>query len=230
LSLFYAPEIPEGNFALDAEEARHAVKVLRLQKGDAIHITDGKGKFYSANINLITKSTCEFSISSTVNIPRRDHRVHIAIAPTKNIDRIEWFVEKSTELGIEEISFIQCHHSERKTINIERIQKKAISALKQSGQAWLPRINPMVAFEQIIQLPSPDRFIAHVDQDNSRHLKEARPNGNYTVLIGPEGDFTKEEIREAIRHGFQKIGLGKSVLRTETAGIAACQILNLINE
>lgn len=231
MSLFYAPEIPEGNYSLDPEEARHAVKVLRLQKGESIHLTDGKGKIYDAIISNISKSSCDFLVNSTKEIPRRNYYIHIGIAPTKNIERIEWFVEKSTEIGIDEISFMQCQNSERKVINTERIQKKAISAMKQSGGAWLPKINSMVPFDQIIQSPTDSiKFLAHVDPSNIKYLKKAKPNGRYIVLIGPEGDFTDEEIKVAIREGFQKVSLGRSVLRTETAGIAACHILNLINE
>ena len=228
--LFYSPEILEGNNSLSVEELRHAVKVLRLKAGDPLKITDGKGKIYHAQVTKIGKSSCEFEIIKTVEIPRRSYSIHISIAPTKNIDRIEWFVEKVTELGVEEISFVRCQNSERKVINLERIQKKSISAMKQSGQAWLPAILPIQPFEKIIANAYANKFIAHVDRANPKHLKEAEANGQYMVLIGPEGDFTNEEIALATQQGYEKVSLGKTTLRTETAGVAACHILNLINE
>ena len=229
MQLFYSPDILEGNFSLDKEESRHAIKVLRLKKGDTFDITDGKGKVYTASISDITKSVCRFSIHQTLEIPKRKHSIHIAIAPTKNIDRIEWFVEKATELGINKISFIQCKNSERKVVNMERIQKKAISAMKQSGQAWLPQIQSISTFEQALNTEGL-KFIAHVDPANSKNLKQVAPNENYVVLIGPEGDFTHDEINMATSKGFEKISLGQTTLRTETAGLIACHILNLINE
>lgn len=142
---------------------------------------------------------------------------------------MEWFVEKVTEIGIEEISFIQCENSERMVINMERITKKAISAVKQAGQVRLPTIHPISNIETIIAQPADQKFIAHVDQNNPKHLKEAALQSNYLVLIGPEGDFTQQEIDKATEKGFEKVSLGPSILRTETAGLVACHILNLIN-
>ncbi|MFZ1807317.1 MAG: 16S rRNA (uracil(1498)-N(3))-methyltransferase [Cyclobacteriaceae bacterium] len=229
MPIFYQPLIPEGTHSLDAEEARHATKVLRLQSGDTLQLTDGKGSLYKAIITELSKSACHFSISETVAIPKRKYSIHIAIAPTKNIDRIEWFVEKATEIGIDTISFIQCQNSERRVINMDRITKKAVSAMKQSGQAWLPELHPIGKVETILNEPCAYKYIAHVDQANPKHLKEAPLQSDYLVLIGPEGDFTQKEIDKAIDKGFQKISLGTSTLRTETAGLAACHILNLIN-
>jgi len=229
LPIFYQPLIPEGTHSLDAEEVRHATKVLRLQSGDTLELTDGKGNLYKAVITELSKSSCLFSITETISVPKRNYTIHIAIAPTKNIDRIEWFVEKATEIGIDTISFIQCQNSERRVVNMERIEKKAISAMKQSGQAWLPELKPMAKVQAIIHEPCDHKFIAHVDHANSKHLKEAPPHSSYLVLIGPEGDFTQQELKAAIDNGFQKVSLGASTLRTETAGLAACHILNLIN-
>lgn len=229
MPIFYQPLIPEGTHSLDAEEARHATKVLRLQTGDTLQLTDGKGSLYKAVITELSKSACHFSISETISIPRRNYSIHIAIAPTKNIDRIEWFVEKVTEIGIDKISFIQCQNSERRVVNMERIEKKAVSAMKQSGQAWLPELHAISKVETIMSEPCEQKYIAHVDQANPKHLKEAPPQSNYLVLIGPEGDFTKQEMELAMEKGFQKISLGTTTLRTETAGLAACHILNLIN-
>jgi len=229
LPIFYQPLIPDGTHSLDAEEARHATKVLRLQTGDTLQLTDGKGSLYKAVITELSKSACHFSISETISIPRRNYSIHIAIAPTKNIDRIEWFVEKVTEIGIDKISFIQCQNSERRVVNMERIEKKAVSAMKQSGQAWLPELHAISKVETIMSEPCEHKYIAHVDQANPTHLKEAPPQSHYLVLIGPEGDFTKQEMELAMEKGFQKISLGTTTLRTETAGLAACHILNLIN-
>lgn len=186
------------------------------------------GNIYRAQVTSISKSTCQFTIVDTVSQSRRKYSIHIAIAPTKNIDRIEWFVEKATEMGIEAISFIQCKNSERKVVNPERLVKKAISAMKQSGQAWLPDLHPIRPFEKTLDFNGL-KYIAHVDQQNPAHLKDVPRNSSYLVLIGPEGDFTADEITKATDKGFQKISLGRTTLRTETAGMAACHILNLIN-
>ena len=228
--LFYSPEIEDGNHSLSEEELRHAVKVLRLKAGDPLKITDGKGKIFNAKVTKISKSACDFEIINSITVPKKNHSIHIGVAPTKNIDRIEWFVEKVTELGVDEISFVHSQNSERKVINLERIQKKAISAMKQSGQAWLPLIHPIQPLKNIYSVRQSNKFIAYVDQANPMHLKEAKPNGQYIVLIGPEGDFTQEELAFTTNHGYQKVSLGKTTLRTETAGVVACHILNLINE
>ncbi len=228
MQLFYHPLIQEGAYQLDGEEFRH-FKVLRLKAGGQIDITDGLGKIYNATITDVKKTSCNFSIKNVTSIPRRSHSIHIAIAPTKNLDRIEWFVEKATEIGIEEISFINCKTSERKVVNLDRLQKKAISAMKQSGQAWLPKINAIRPFNKVL-VSNDLKFIAHVDSSNTTHLKDTDTNANYLVLIGPEGDFVQDEIELALKEGFKKVTLGTSTLRTETAGLAACHILNLINQ
>ena len=228
MPIFYQPVVQEGINHLDQEEARHAIKVLRLQSGDPLRITDGKGSIYECTITDITKSTCSFSVHKTISVPRRNFSIHIAIAPTKNIDRIEWFVEKATEMGIEKISFVRSKNSERTVVNPERLAKKAISAMKQSGQAWLPLLQPIQPFDQLLDFGGL-KYIAHVDPENPQHLKEAPPNGHYLVLVGPEGDFSQQEVDLAVEKGFQKVSLGATTLRTETAGLAACFILNLIN-
>jgi 16S rRNA (uracil1498-N3)-methyltransferase len=174
---------------------------------------------------------CSFSIIDTTQEAVKNFSIHIAVAPTKNIDRIEWFVEKSTELGIDEISFIQCEHSERVHIKTERIERVAISAMKQSLKASLPKINPLKKFKEFIYNPSASyKFIAYVDKSNTHQLKDlATPASAYCVLIGPEGDFSPEELQTAIDHGYSKVSLGTSRLRTETAALAACHTLNLVN-
>lgn len=230
MHLFYQPLISRGVCALDDEESRHA-KVLRLQAGGMIRLTDGQGKFYDARITKAEGRQVEFSILKSEDSPDRNYSIHIAIAPTKNVDRVEWFVEKAVELGIDKISFLLCKNSERKTVNLERIGKKAISAMKQSFQAKLPLVHEIAPFTQFIsQSQEAHKFIGFVDDQNPILLKNlAKPTSSYLVLIGPEGDFTKDELAMAITSGFKKVSLGHTRLRTETAGLAACHILNLIN-
>lgn len=230
MNLFYQPRISEGINYLDAEESRHAVRVLRMSEGDQIALTDGKCFFYSARITNADAKKCQFEILDKKKTPKRNFHVHIAIAPTKNADRIEWFVEKATEIGIDEISFILCKSSERKVINIDRVEKIAVSAMKQSQQALLPKLNEIVPFKKIVEAKADQKFIGFVDSTNPTHLKTlAEPGKKHLVLIGPEGDFSKEELELAIKNGFEKVSLGANRLRTETAGLVAVQILALVN-
>lgn len=228
MPLFYQPQIQKGISFLDLEESRHAIQVLRLREGDAIQIVDGQGILYSARITKADAKKCLFEVIERKVIERRKCLVHIAIAPTKNIDRTEWFVEKAVEIGVEKITFFQCQHSERKVINLERIQKVAVSAMKQSGQAWLPSIEGLVDFNTVLTAKEKEKFIAHVDSNNPLHLKDAyTKNSEYVVLIGPEGDFSQQELEQAQQYGFKKVSLGVNRLRTETAALAACHILAL---
>jgi 16S rRNA (uracil1498-N3)-methyltransferase len=230
VNLFYQPKIDEGILNLDAEESRHAIKVLRMAKGDELHITDGKGFFYTARINQNDPKKCGFETVEKKQISKRKYQIHIAIAPTKNADRMEWFVEKAVEIGVDKITFFQSKNSERKTINLERVEKIAISAMKQSQQTWLPTIKGVVTFKEILKDLAAQKFIAHVDSQNPVHLKDvAKPNDHYLVLIGPEGDFSHEELELASQNNFQKVSLGSNRLRTETAGLVACEIMNLVN-
>ncbi len=231
MNLFYQSGIAEGIHYLDAEESRHAVRVLRMDQGDQLDLTDGKGFFYSAKITKADPKKCEFEILNKIEIQKRNFCTHIAIAPTKNADRTEWFVEKAIEIGVDAITFIQCKNSERKTINLDRIEKIAIGAMKQSQQAWLPKIDPMIPFQEILSSNEDQKFIAYVDASNAKHLQSAaQKEKNYLVLIGPEGDFSKEELELAIQNGFEKVSLGPNRLRTETAGIVAVQALGLLHE
>jgi len=230
LNLFYQPAISEGVHHLDPDESRHAIKVLRLQTGDQLQLTDGKGSFYETIITIADSKKCCFSVEEKRTISPRKFSISIAVAPTKNIDRMEWFVEKSVELGVEEIHFMLCKNSERKSINLERIQKIAISAMKQSGQSCLPIFNEIKPLHEIVTGAPDQKFICYVDQQNPNQLKTmAHPEKSYLVLIGPEGDFRQDELDLAISHGFTKVSLGPNRLRTETAALAACHILNLIN-
>ncbi|GHN00923.1 ribosomal RNA small subunit methyltransferase E [Cytophagales bacterium WSM2-2] len=229
MNLFYLPDIPQGAIHLDREESHHVVRVLRMSAGQNIDLTDGQGFFYKARIVKADAKKCEFEILEKRESKKRNFHVHIAIAPTKNADRIEWFVEKATEVGIDQISLVLCKNSERKVINHERIEKVAISAMKQSQQAWLPHISELTPFNEIVSLPADQKFIAYVDTENQKHLQSVAAKGKkYLILIGPEGDFTQEELSLAMNRGFDKVSLGINRLRTETAGLTACQMLNFI--
>jgi 16S rRNA (uracil1498-N3)-methyltransferase len=231
VNIFYQPHIPEGVNALDTEESRHCIRVLRKKSGDVIHLTDGKGFFYEALITNPDPAMCSFAIQTRTPEPRRDFSVHIAIAPTKNIDRIEWFVEKSVEIGVDKITLVECRNSERASVKLERLQKISVMAMKQSLKASLPTIKGVVSFADFVKSSSADqKFIAYVDPANPVYLKDASSRGsNCIVLIGPEGDFSNDELAAAIANGFVKVSLGRNRLRTETAGLAACHTLNLIN-
>ena len=217
---------------MDPGESRHCVKVLRKAAGDEIHIVDGLGGLYRAKITSPDPRQCAFEVLEKSQSTGRSYHVHIAIAPTKNIDRLEWFVEKATEIGIDEISFPICQNSERKVVKTDRLEKKAIAAMKQSLKAELPKINPVSSLGDVIQRVKADHtFIAQVDTGNPKLIDSiVTPGANSCVLIGPEGDFSKEELQLASIHGWTKVSLGPSRLRTETAGLAACHILNLINQ
>ena len=231
MALFYQPLVAKGVHKLDEEESRHAQKVLRLKLGATIQLTDGLGRFYDARLTNTESRQCEFEVLKSEHAPSRNYKIHVAIAPTKNTDRIEWFVEKAVELGIDKISFILCKNSERKSINLDRVEKKVISAMKQSRQAFLPVIQELKPFAQVIaESDEEKKFIGFVDEQNPLLLKNlAKASTSYLVMIGPEGDFSPEEMRDALQKGFVKVSLGPTRLRTETAGIAACHILNLIN-
>jgi 16S rRNA (uracil1498-N3)-methyltransferase len=231
VNLFYQPNLPDGIHFLEADESRHCVKVLRANAGDRITVTDGKGTFYECIITKADAAKCIFQVESTRVEKPRPHSIHIAIAPTKSPDRIEWFTEKAVELGIDTITLMQCEHSEKGFLKTERLMKVAVSAMKQSLKATLPKIVAPTPFEQVITLANASqKFIAFVDSGNPRHLKDvARRNDSALVLIGPEGDFSPAELQMALSSGYEKVSLGSSRLRTETAGIAACHILNLIN-
>jgi 16S rRNA (uracil1498-N3)-methyltransferase len=232
LNLFYQPGIPDGIYYLEGDESRHCAKVLRKKSGDTIEVTDGKGNFYEAVIAKADPGQCFFEIRNRWEAPKNGYFIHIAISPTRNTDRIEWFVEKATELGVDRITLIDCKNTERSFIKTDRLKKVAVSAMKQSVRAVLPVIDDhLLQFTEVVEhCQEHEKCIAFVDPDNTLHLKDAVPQrSTYCVLIGPEGDFSIEELKTAVDHGFKKVSLGTSRLRTETAGVAACHILNLIN-
>lgn len=233
MNYYYHPS-PKQNDVLSNEESSHAIKALRKKEGDTIHIMDGLGGRYEAIITNANHRKCEFEVIKTSNIKPKEFSVHIAIAPTKNIDRIEWFVEKVCELGANSISFIESKRTERSRIKLERIEKKAISAMKQSKNFWKCKTNELVSIDTFIKASSTldcDKFIAFVEtgEENALH-RLIKPDQDVLVMIGPEGDFTQEEVDRAKSFGFTPVNLGKNVLRTETAGIVAAHTINLVND
>ncbi|ELR72422.1 Ribosomal RNA small subunit methyltransferase E [Fulvivirga imtechensis AK7] len=232
MSLFYQPEVSNGVLFLDEEESRHCIKVLRYKTGDTIQVQDGRGNIFSVRLTSAHQKKCEFEVIDTEFQQPPPYYIHVGIAPTKNLDRIEWFVEKTVEIGVQEISFISCKNSERKVLKLDRLERKALSAMKQSQHRYMPKLNELRSFNELTtKITETDKYIAHVDFDNPVGLaRSAKAGGKYCVLIGPEGDFTSEEVEYALQNGFKKVSLGSSRLRTETAGIVACHTLNLIND
>lgn len=230
MHLFYDPSFPE-NTSLSEEESKHANRVLRLKVGDQIGVINGKGSFFTCEITELGKKNCSTQILEERKDQEKPYRIHIAIAPTKNIDRIEWFVEKCVEFGIDEISFILTKNSERKVIKLERIQRIAIAAMKQSQRAYLPQINELTPIKNFIESCSDDiKGVAHLVDNNRNHIKDVDLNKSYCILIGPEGDFRPEEVDLALANDFIPLTLGDYRLRTETAGVAACHALNFLHE
>jgi 16S rRNA (uracil1498-N3)-methyltransferase len=232
MALFYVPNLASGNI-LPEEESQHAVKVLRLQAGDNITVVDGSGGYYKAVITNPHHKHCAFEITETqLEFGKRNYKLHIAIAPTKNIERLEWFIEKATEIGIDEITPVICRHSERKIVKEERLEKIIVSAAKQSLKAYFPKLNPLCTFDQLLQKhTASQKFIAHCYEEDKRLLQtEITKSSEVLILIGPEGDFSMEEVQKAISLGFKPVSLGESRLRTETAGVVACHTVAIMNQ
>ena len=230
--LFYCPDIND-DMELPQEEAGHCIRVLRMKEGDRIRLTDGKGSFHDAVISAVSGKRCMVHVeSSEAQAPLWSGHLHIAVAPTKLMDRNEWFVEKAVEIGVDEITFLKTDHSERDVIKMERIEKIAVSAMKQSQKATLPILNGMTSLRSFIQRGfDGDKFIAHCEPGSKVLLQDAVvPGHNSLVLIGPEGDFSPEEIDMALKAGFKPISLGPSRLRTETAALVAVHIMNLAGQ
>lgn len=232
MQIFYTPDIAV-NSELPEEEAGHCIRVLRLTEGDEILLTDGKGFFYKAAISRAHPKHCEVSILESWRQPALwNSRIHVAVAPTKNMDRMEWFAEKATEIGIDAITCLYCRFSERKEVKTSRLEKILISAMKQSQKATLPQLEGMTDFKTFVGRPFKGRkFIAHCEDGKKTLLKRAyHPGEDVLVLIGPEGDFSPEEIHLALENGFEPISLGESRLRTETAALVACHTIHVLNE
>lgn len=217
---------------LDSEESFHCIKVLRMRTGDSIYLSDGCGNLYEGEILAQDTKHCPVMLLEVIpDSGKRTFRIHMAVAPTKNIARFEWFLEKATEIGIDEITPLICEHSERVQIRTERLQKIILSAAKQSLKTYLPVLHEPMKFQEFIALNHPtSRFVAYVEEQQPLHLKNAYKEGDCVVLIGPEGDFSRKEMDAAINQNFKSVSLGPSRLRTETAAIVACHIINVVNE
>lgn len=230
MRLFYCPNI-EKTKCLTEEESRHAIKVLRLNIGDEIEILDGKGRSFIGKIQDGNSNKTAIKLISSIEHKPSFYELEIVIAPTKNIDRIEWFIEKAIEIGIQKITLIQTKRTERKKVRLDRLHKISISAMKQSKTYFLPEISKLISFDDFVKTSfEGQRFIAHCIEDDKKHLKDAlKKSINYQIMIGPEGDFTLEEIQLALDNGFTPVTFGKNRLRTETAAIFSCSVVNLIN-
>lgn len=239
MHLFYCPDIA-STLTLSEEESHHCVKVLRLVGGDEIDVVDGNGTWHHARITLAHQKRCAIEIlHSEEQKPHWQHKITVGIAPTKNIDRIEWMIEKTTEMGIDHIIPLQCRHSERKEVKVERLSKILVSAMKQSLKATLPILDPMTPVMQVINAPfNGKRYIAYCDMTLPREQRkvfaqEYDSNEDALILIGPEGDFSEQEVEAALNAGFIPVTLGNSRLRTETAAVqavATCHTIIQLNE
>lgn len=233
MQLFYDPSLDNSvkQFTFSPEESRHIVRVLRKTEGDVVQITNGKGHLFEAEILLPDQKKCVAQIiSRTKTIPKR-YSLHLAVAPTKMNDRYEWLLEKATEIGVDEITPVICDHSERKKIKPERMERVIQSAMKQSLQTVLPKFNPEISYKEFLEREFTGlKFIAHCHNDEKMELKRrVIADMDITILIGPEGDFSKEEVDLARGKGFVPISLGNNRLRTETAAIVACATVSTIN-
>jgi 16S rRNA (uracil1498-N3)-methyltransferase len=230
MHIFYDPEIASASpvFAMNTEESGHACRVLRLKQGDPIEILNGKGQRFICQITDANPKKCIVSIEEIIHEEIPEHIIHIAIAPTKNMDRIEWFAEKATELGVTHISLIECRNSERRAVKMERLEKVLISAMKQSKRSVLPLLSTMIKFNDFVTA-NPNGLIAHCHEGHRSFLFETLKEKN-TILIGPEGDFSIEEVQFAVQHGYTPIHLGSNRLRTETAALYACMQATLMIE
>ena len=234
MHLFYTPDIEPSHpqYFLSEEESKHAVRVLRLNVGDQVQLIDGRGGLYTAEIKDAHPKRTILQITDVVTgFNKRNHYLHIAIAPTKNIERLEWFLEKATEIGIDEISLIICQRSERKEAKVDRLNKIITSAIKQSLKAYHPILNEPEPLSKLLARNfNGQKFIAHCEEGNKTSLKQdISLNGKYLILIGPEGDFSPKEIEDALQNDFKAITLGQSRLRTETAALEACFEVNFLN-
>ncbi|GAB2536074.1 16S rRNA (uracil(1498)-N(3))-methyltransferase [Rufibacter soli] len=236
MHLFFTSDLAPAStsYTLSEEESKHCARVLRLGAGDAVTLIDGRGGWYEAQIADANPKKTRLSILKHTQDPfQRPYKIHVAVAPTKNMDRIEWFLEKAVEMGIDEVTFLQCARSERKAVNMDRIEKIAVSAMKQSMKAQLPTLRPLTRYADFLAQPQEgQKFIAHLVEGQERHslAKSISGNDTYTILIGPEGDFSPEEVAQALQAGYKPVTLGQSRLRTETAALAACHTIHVVLE
>lgn len=233
MQLFYNPflENTVETFFFPLEESRHIVKILRKRKGDIVHITNGRGFMFKARILSADARKCQAQVvNGERTVPKR-HKLHLAVAPTKMNERYEWFLEKATEIGVDEVTPIICDRSERKTVKLDRMKRIVQSAMKQSLQTFLPRLNAPMDYRDFLSHDLESlNFIAHCAPREKVELKHgAAPNKNITILIGPEGDFSSSELETALGRGYSPISLGNNRLRTETAAIVACATIAMLN-
>jgi len=233
MQLFYQETISSPHTFLSEEESKHIVRVLRKKPGDQLFLTDGKGMLYTCSIAEANPKKVQVTLLETMEVPKDPFNIHLAIAPTKNPERMEWMVEKITEIGFHELTLLETQHGERSFLKLDRLEKKMIAACKQSLQTRFPLLHPSCKFKELVSSPSfqdYQKFIAYLDETQTQHLMDlVLPQGKYLVLIGPEGDFDPKEITWAKSHGFLPVSLGKNRLRTETAGLAAVHLLALAN-
>ncbi|MFN8209509.1 MAG: 16S rRNA (uracil(1498)-N(3))-methyltransferase [Bacteroidales bacterium] len=234
MQVFYAPGITGDNWILDEKESKHLIRVMRLGKGSAVRLIDGKGNLYEGIIDDPDQSGCSIKVISVKNdFDKRNYRLHIAISPLKNPERFEWFTEKCVEIGIDEITPVICRNTEKEKLKTERIKSIIISAMKQSLKTWLPVLNEPVAFSEFVSSAHQGKkMIAHCNGTlNRKKINEVcSPGDDVLIMIGPEGDFSEKEISLAESKGFTAVHLGNSRLRTETAGIAACHSIYFLNQ
>ena len=232
---FFVPDAAHQQ-ELPQDEAMHAMRVLRLKSGDELFLMDGEGYFYRAQVTIAATRNCYYEILETLpQEPQWHGRLHLAIAPTKMLDRIEWMLEKATEVGIDEVSFLNCAFSERKLLKLPRLEKIVVSAVKQSRKAWKPELHEMMNFKKFIAAHTEGpRYIAHcydeIPRVNLFDQLSQQKSDDALVLVGPEGDFSIEEVRQAVDAGFVSVDLGRSRLRTETAGLAAVMMMHLAKQ
>ncbi len=236
MQLFYAPDITPPTYTFSEEESKHAIRVLRLAVGDTISITDGRGRLFSSRITDANPKRCSVAIESTIeSFEPLPYSLTMCVAPTKNIERFEWFLEKATEIGVSQIYPLLSAHSERKAIKMEREEKVITAAMKQSLKAYHPTLHPLTTLKDIIaQKSTSERYIAHCNPSQSSEGKpylgdKVTPGADIEILIGPEGDFSPEEVQLAISRGYKEISLGEQRLRTETAAVVATTIVSIKN-
>ncbi|QKG80409.1 16S rRNA (uracil(1498)-N(3))-methyltransferase [Tenuifilum thalassicum] len=233
MQIFYAPEVNGNEYILPEDESKHCIRVLRMKVGDLLYLTNGIGSLFTAKIIDDNPKRCAVEIvEANHEYGKRPFYLHIAIAPTKNIDRFEWFLEKATEIGIDEVTPLLCQRSERKVVKVDRLIKVAVAAMKQSVKAYLPQVNVMKPYAEVVKNANDYdiKAIAHCNSWDLEPFRNVIERGKKVlVLIGPEGDFTPDEVTQALDVGFNAISLSTSRLRTETAGLVACHTANLIN-
>jgi 16S rRNA (uracil1498-N3)-methyltransferase len=235
MQLFFEPDITDNGNILNLEESNHCIRVLRHKEGDVIQVINGKGSRFDCQITAANPKQCQLEIIDEQREKPSPINCHIAVAPTKNIERFEWFLEKGTEIGIQSITPIVCRFSERKVLKPERLDKIITSAIKQSMSLWRPVLNPIIGFNEFlnssVQLIDYQKFIGHCHEDDKLLLKNAYQIGrNVVILIGPEGDFDKTELEKSFQAGYSPVSLGNKRLRTETAALAACHTIQLLND